>query len=124
VRRQPAPTKELRSAQDQDFRHDIEDGEQSPGIALQQPRSARIALALERLGVDIVEAGFAASSPGDFRGVAEVARSVSSVTVAVACSDDREDIDAAAEALKGAPRNTHSTSSSRPARSTWSGNLL
>jgi 2-isopropylmalate synthase len=82
----------------------LRDGEQSPGIALQPTEKREIALALERLGVDIVEAGFAASSPGDFRGVAEVARSVSSVTVASLARTTAEDIDAAAEALKGAPR--------------------
>jgi len=82
----------------------LRDGEQSPGIALQPTEKREIALALERLGVDVVEAGFAASSPGDFRGVAEVAGSVSSVTVASLARTTREDIDAAVEALQGAPR--------------------
>ena len=48
----------------------LRDGEQSPGIALRPDEKAEIARALELLGVDIVEAGFAASSPGDFQGVA------------------------------------------------------
>ena len=44
----------------------LRDGEQSPGITLQPDRKAAIALQLERLGVDVIEAGFAISSPGDF----------------------------------------------------------
>ena len=50
----------------------LRDGEQSPGIALRPDEKAEIARALELLGVDIVEAGFAASSRGDFQGVAAV----------------------------------------------------
>ena len=50
------------------------DGEQSPGIALSPEEKAEIACALERLGVDVIEAGFAVSSPGDFEGVRAVAR--------------------------------------------------
>ena len=46
----------------------LRDGEQSPGIALQPDEKAAIALQLELLGVDVIEAGFAASSPGDFAG--------------------------------------------------------
>ena len=51
----------------------LRDGEQSPGIALQPHEKAEIARALEPLGVDVIEAGFAASSPGDHAGVAAVA---------------------------------------------------
>ena len=51
----------------------LRDGEQSPGIALQPHEKAEIARSLEELGVDVVEAGFAASSPGDHAGVAAVA---------------------------------------------------
>jgi len=57
----------------------LRDGEQSPGIALSPGEKTEIALTLERLGVDVIEAGFAASSPGDFEGVAAVARAVSRV---------------------------------------------
>ena len=60
----------------------LRDGEQSPGIALRPDEKAEIARALELLGVDIVEAGFAASSPGDFQGVAAVVDSVTRATVA------------------------------------------
>ena len=60
----------------------LRDGEQSPGIALQPHEKAEIAEQLERLGVDVIEAGFPASSPGDFEGVREVARTVAGPTVA------------------------------------------
>ena len=83
----------------------LRDGEQSPGIALQPDEKAEVAAQLERLGVDVIEAGFAASSPGDFEGVRTVARTVRSATVATLCRTRREDIDAAAEALKDARRS-------------------
>jgi 2-isopropylmalate synthase len=82
----------------------LRDGEQSPGIALRPDEKAEIALTLERLGVDVVEAGFAASSPGDFDGVAAAARAVSTVTVASLARTSEGDIDAAVAALDGAPR--------------------
>ena len=82
----------------------LRDGEQSPGIALRPDEKAEIALTLERLGVDVVEAGFAASSPGDFEGVAAAARAVSTATVASLARTNGEDIDAAVAALAGAPR--------------------
>jgi 2-isopropylmalate synthase len=82
----------------------LRDGEQSPGIALSPSDKAQIALTLERLGVDVIEAGFAASSPGDFEGVAAVAGAVRSATVASLARTTEADIDAAAAALAGAPR--------------------
>jgi len=82
----------------------LRDGEQSPGIALSPGEKTEIALTLERLGVDVIEAGFAASSPGDFEGVAAVARAVSRVTVASLARTTAEDIDAAVAALAGARR--------------------
>ncbi len=83
----------------------LRDGEQSPGIALRPDEKAEIARALELLGVDIVEAGFAASSPGDFQGVAAVVESLASATVASLARTTEGDIDAAAQALAGAPRS-------------------
>ena len=82
----------------------LRDGEQSPGIALRPDEKGEIALALERLGVDVIEAGFAASSPGDFAGVAAAADAVSRVTVASLARTTRDDIDAAVAALAAAPR--------------------
>jgi len=83
----------------------LRDGEQSPGIALRPDEKAEIAGQLERLGVDVIEAGFAVSSPGDFEGVKAVATAVERPTVASLCRTRKEDIDAAAEALAGARRS-------------------
>src|SRR6185503_4433152 len=83
----------------------LRDGEQSPGIALQPDEKAAIAIQLERLGVDVIEAGFAASSPGDHAGVAAVAEAAERATVASLCRASEEDIDAAADALAGAQRS-------------------
>ena len=83
----------------------LRDGEQSPGIALRPQEKAEVAVQLERLGVDVIEAGFAAASPGDAEGVRAVGRAVSSVTVASLARTRREDIDAAVEALGEAPRS-------------------
>jgi len=80
----------------------LRDGEQSPGIALAPDEKAEIAEQLERLGVDVIEAGFAVSSPGDFEGVQAVARVVERTTVASLCRTRKEDIDASAEALADA----------------------
>ncbi|HLM32582.1 MAG TPA: 2-isopropylmalate synthase [Gaiellaceae bacterium] len=83
----------------------LRDGEQSPGIALAPDEKAEIAEQLERLGVDVIEAGFAVSSPGDFEGVQAVARVVKRTTVASLCRTRKEDIDASAEALADAQRS-------------------
>jgi 2-isopropylmalate synthase len=83
----------------------LRDGEQSPGIALRPDQKAEVAVQLERLGVDVIEAGFAAASPGDAEGVRAVGRAVSSVTVASLARTRREDIDAAVDALQEAPRS-------------------
>jgi len=77
----------------------LRDGEQSPGIALSPDEKAEIALALERLGVDVIEAGFACSSPGDFEGVRAVGAAVSKPTIASFARAKAEDLDAAVEAL-------------------------
>jgi len=83
----------------------LRDGEQSPGIALRPHEKAEIAEQLERLGVDVIEAGFAGASPGDFEGVRAVAASVQVPVVASLVRAHRVDIDAAAEALAGAARS-------------------
>jgi 2-isopropylmalate synthase len=83
----------------------LRDGEQSPGIALQPHEKAEIAVQLERLGVDVIEAGFAAASPGDSEGVRAVGRAVESATVASLARTRREDVDTAVDALADAPRS-------------------
>src|SRR6476661_11138463 len=83
----------------------LRDGEQSPGIALQPHEKAEIAEQLERLGVDVIEAGFAISSPGDFEGIRAVSQSVEHATVASLARTALEDVDAAVEALADARRS-------------------
>jgi 2-isopropylmalate synthase len=84
----------------------LRDGEQSPGIALSPDEKVEVARALERLGVDVIEAGFAVSSPGDFEGVRAVGAAVSRPTVASLARTRTEDLDAAVEALAGARGRT------------------
>jgi 2-isopropylmalate synthase len=83
----------------------LRDGEQSPGIALRPDEKVEIAQQLERLGVDVVEAGFPGASPGDFEGVRAVASAVEQPTVAALARTVRDDLDAAGEALADARRS-------------------
>jgi 2-isopropylmalate synthase len=83
----------------------LRDGEQSPGIALRPHEKAEIADQLERLRVDVIEAGFAAASRGDFDGVRAVAETVGAPTVASLARSRKEDLDAAGEALANATRS-------------------
>ncbi len=83
----------------------LRDGEQSPGIALQPDEKAEIAAQLERLGVDVIEAGFPISSPGDFEGVRAVAQAVGGVTVAALARTDPDDLEAAGQAVADAGRS-------------------
>ena len=83
----------------------LRDGEQSPGIALQPDEKVEIAEQLELLGVEVIEAGFAVSSPGDFEGVRAVARTARNATIASLCRTRKEDIEAGAEALADARRS-------------------
>ena len=80
----------------------LRDGEQSPGASMTKEEKLRIAKALERMGVDVIEAGFAIASPGDFDAVKTIADTIKDSTI---CSLSRaldEDIERAAEALAGA----------------------
>jgi len=78
----------------------LRDGEQVPGCQLTTPEKIEIARELETLGVDIIEAGFPASSPGDFQSVVEIAKAVTHPTVCALTRAHKGDIDAAVEALK------------------------
>ena len=83
----------------------LRDGEQSPGASMTRDEKVRIAKALERLRVDVIEAGFPAASPGDFEGVQAVARTIrDSVVCGLARALDR-DIDQAGLALKEAAQS-------------------
>ncbi|TAN53864.1 MAG: 2-isopropylmalate synthase, partial [Betaproteobacteria bacterium] len=80
----------------------MRDGEQSPGASMTKDEKLRIARALERLGVDVIEAGFPASSNGDFEAVRAIANVVRDSTVAGLCRANDRDIQRGIDALKGA----------------------
>ncbi len=82
----------------------LRDGEQSPGASLHIEEKLEIARQLERLGVDIIEAGFPISSPGDFEAVRRIAATVENATVCGLTRAVQKDIDVAWDALKGAKR--------------------
>src|SRR5688572_25006085 len=82
----------------------LRDGEQIPGCKLNTTEKIRLALALEELGVDIIEAGFPVSSPGDFESVNEIAKVIKNATVCGLTRAVQKDIEVAAEALKYAVR--------------------
>lgn len=82
----------------------LRDGEQSPGCSMNLHDKLAMATQLEKLGVDIMEAGFAISSPGDFQSVQAIARTVKNVTVASLARALEKDIDSAWNAVKDAQR--------------------
>lgn len=82
----------------------LRDGEQVPGCQLTTDEKVMIAKQLEKLGVDIIEAGFPISSPGDFNSVVAVSKAVTEPTVCALSRAIKGDIEAAAEALKFARR--------------------
>jgi 2-isopropylmalate synthase len=82
----------------------LRDGEQSPGASMNLEEKRRIALVLEELGVDVIEAGFPIASNGDFEAVREIGRTVRNAAVAGLARAARKDIDRAWEALSGAAR--------------------
>ncbi len=82
----------------------LRDGEQSPGASMNVDEKVLVAKQLARLNVDIIEAGFAFSSSGDFEAVQRIGREVEGPTVCSLARAKADDIDAAWKALKGAPR--------------------
>jgi len=80
----------------------LRDGEQSPGASMTRDEKVRIARNLERMRVDIIEAGFPAASPGDFEAVKAVAAAITDSTVCGLARAVEKDIDRAAEAIKPA----------------------
>ena len=77
----------------------LRDGEQVPGCQLNTIEKIEVARALEELGVDILEAGFPISSPGDFNSVREISKAVSNPTICALTRAVQKDIDVAADAL-------------------------
>lgn len=82
----------------------LRDGEQVPGCKLNMKEKLELALKLEALGVDIIEAGFPISSPGDFESVEQIAKAVKNATVCGLSRAVQKDIEVAAQALKYAKR--------------------
>ena len=82
----------------------LRDGEQSPGISLNKTEKLEIAHQLARLGVDVIEAGFPITSPGDFEAVQAIAREVEGPTICGLARTSFQDIDAAWNAIKDSER--------------------
>ncbi|MDH5563887.1 MAG: 2-isopropylmalate synthase, partial [Nitrospirota bacterium] len=82
----------------------LRDGEQSPGASMNIEEKILVAKQLARLNVDIIEAGFAFSSPGDFEAIHRIAQEVEGPVICSLARAKPEDIDRAWEALKGAPK--------------------
>ena len=83
----------------------LRDGEQSPGCSMTRPEKLRVARALAELGVDVIEAGFPAASPGDWESVNAVAREVQGAIICGLARCNAGDIDMAAKALQPAPQH-------------------
>lgn len=81
----------------------LRDGEQSPGAAMTREEKVRIARQLEKLGVDVIEAGFAAASPGDFEAIREIAETLKTTTVCSLARANEKDVRRAGEAISPAP---------------------
>jgi 2-isopropylmalate synthase len=82
----------------------LRDGEQVPGCKLNTTEKIELALKLEDLGVDVLEAGFPISSPGDFNSVDQIAKAIKNATVCALSRAVQKDIEVAAQALKNAKR--------------------
>jgi 2-isopropylmalate synthase len=82
----------------------LRDGEQVPGCKLNTRQKLRIAARLDEMGVDVIEAGFPISSPGDFQSVSEISKLIKNATVCGLTRAVEQDIKVAAEALKDAKR--------------------
>jgi 2-isopropylmalate synthase len=80
----------------------LRDGEQSPGCSMHTAEKVRMALQLEQLGVDIIEAGFPIASPGDFEAVQAISEAIRGAKVAALCRAKAIDIEAAGKSLEGA----------------------
>ena len=78
----------------------LRDGEQVPGCQLNTVEKIQVAKQLEQLGVDVIEAGFPISSPGDFNSVVEISKAVTWPTICALTRAVEKDIDCAAEALQ------------------------
>jgi len=104
----------------------LRDGEQSPGAAMTKEEKIRIARQLEKLGVNVIEAGFAAASPGDFDAIHEIAKIIKNSTVCSLARASENDVRRAGEAIQPAMQNPQKMVAFirllRPVKSTWKTN--
>jgi 2-isopropylmalate synthase len=82
----------------------LRDGEQSPGCSMNLEQKLQVASALRELGVDVIEAGFAAASPGDLEAIRAIGRTIEGPVIASLARCNKADIDACWQALEHAPR--------------------
>ncbi len=82
----------------------LRDGEQSPGYSMNKPEKLRLALQLEKLGVDVIEAGFPIASDGDFETVKEIGKIIKKSTVAALCRTRQVDLERAISAVQHAAK--------------------
>ncbi|MFA5287516.1 MAG: 2-isopropylmalate synthase, partial [Candidatus Omnitrophota bacterium] len=80
----------------------LRDGEQAPGASLTAEQKLEVAFKLERLGVDVIEAGFPIASPGDFKAVSDIAKNIKKSVICGLARCLKQDIEAAYNALKPA----------------------
>jgi 2-isopropylmalate synthase len=99
-----APGTARRSSRVVIFDTTLRDGEQSPGASMNLEQKLQVAKALRDVGVDVIEAGFAAASPGDLESIRAISRQVEGPIVASLSRCNKGDIDASWEALRDAPR--------------------
>jgi 2-isopropylmalate synthase len=82
----------------------LRDGEQSPGYSMNKPEKLRLALQLEKLGVDVIEAGFPIASDGDYETVKEIGKTIKKSTVAALCRTRQVDLESAVSSLEHAAK--------------------
>ena len=82
----------------------LRDGEQSPGASMTKDEKLRVARQLERMRVDVIEAGFAAASPGDFEAIKSIAEAIKDSTICSLARANESDIRKAGEAIRPAAR--------------------
>jgi len=82
----------------------LRDGEQSPGASMNAAEKLRLAVQMEKLGVDIIEAGFPAASKGDLDAVSQIAQKLEKIEIAALARTSKEDIDCAWEAIRHAAK--------------------
>ena len=102
MKKNDAPTHETKKDRVRIFDTTLRDGEQSPGAAMTHEEKIEVAVLLDEMGIDIIEAGFPIASNGDFEAVSAISKQVKNAIVCGLARAGFKDIDRAGEALKGA----------------------